>query len=121
MGYICGVISSFSGFWVLQLKFQKVWIFTTQDRLWDINGQKLYHNLLQTVARREKRQNFLGIMGSQNWWFGDPRTLRKNQSQKPLSEGPMILRDIFSDFSLAKRQIDIIILGHAYGTIQVGK
>ena len=28
----------------------------TQDRLWDINGQKLYHNLLQTVPRREEKR-----------------------------------------------------------------
>ena len=34
----------------------------------------------------------LRIMGSQNWWFGDPRTLRNTHPNPSISKGPMILR-----------------------------
>ena len=34
----------------------------------------------------------LRIMGSQNWWFGDPRTLQKTHPNPSFWEGPMILR-----------------------------
>ena len=34
----------------------------------------------------------LRIMRSQNWWFGDPRTLRKTGSNLSILEDPMILK-----------------------------
>ena len=35
----------------------------------------------------------LRIMGSQNWWFGDPRTLRHTHPNPSFLEGPIILRE----------------------------
>ena len=41
------------------------------------------------------------IMGSQNWWFGDARTLRKTESKPSFSEGPFPTDPIFFTRSVA--------------------
>ena len=35
----------------------------------------------------------LRIMGSQNWWFGDPRPLRNTHPNPSFLQGPVILRE----------------------------
>ena len=50
----------------------------------------------------------LRIMGSQNWWFGDPRPLRKTHPNPSFSQGPEIRRVVGGGYGRPKSCLAIL-------------